>query len=73
MEIKGLVTSQKGTILADVGDGKYIAKAGTMELAVCSKVEEGYLVEKCVIAGWMMKTDKDFIDAVKSLKKEEIV
>ena len=72
MEIKGLVTSPKGSILADIGDGKYVAKVGTMDLAICSKVEEGYKVEKCILAGWMMKTDKDFINAVKAIKKEEI-
>lgn len=72
MKVIELVTSPKGTLLANVGNGKYVAKANTMELAICSKVKEGYKVEKCVMAGFMMREHKDFIDAVNNLTEEEI-
>ena len=72
MKVLELVTSPKGTLLANVGNGKYVAKANTMELAICSKVEEGYKVEKLVMAGFMMREHKDFIDAVNCLTKKEI-
>ena len=72
MNVLELVTSPKGTLLANVGNGKYIAKANAMELAICSKVKEGYKVEKCVMAGLMMREHKDFIIAVNSLTEKEI-
>ena len=72
MKVLELVTSPKGTLLANVGNGKYIAKANTMELAICSNVKEGYKVEKCVMAGLMMREHKDFISAVNRLTEKEI-
>ena len=72
MKIKKMVVSPKGAILADVGNGKYVAKANTMELAVCSKVKGGYKVEKLVLAGFMMKTDSDFTEAIEALKENEL-
>lgn len=72
MDIKKLVISPKGSVLADIGNGKYVAKANTMELAICHKVESGYMVDKCVLAGFMMRTDADFTTAVKNLKESEL-
>lgn len=72
MEIKKMVLSPKGAILADLGNGKYVAKANSMNLAICSKVKEGYKAEKIVLAGFMMKTDVDFTTAVKMLKENEL-
>lgn len=72
MDIKKMVVSPKGTILADLGNGKYVAKANSMELAICTKVKEGYKVEKSVLAGFMMRTDEDFTSAVKGLKASDL-
>ena len=72
MTIKQIVKSPKGAILADIGNGKYVAKANTMELAICTKVEEGYKVEKCVLAGFMMREMEDFVSAVENLKENEL-
>lgn len=72
MTIKQIVKSPKGAVLADLGNGKYVAKANTMELAICTKVAEGYKVEKCVLAGFMMREMEDFITAVENLKENEI-
>ena len=72
MKIKKLVTSPKGTLLADVGRGKYVAQANTIELAICTKVPEGYMVEKTVLAGFMMREHKDFVNAVENLKTSEL-
>ena len=72
MKVLELITSPKGTLLANIGNGKYVAKANTMELAICSKVKEGYKVEKCVMVGFMMREHKDFIDAVNCLTEKEI-
>lgn len=73
MEIKQFVKSPRGAILADVGKGLYIGKLNTMELAVCTRTDEGFKVEKTVLAGYMMREDKDFTSAVENLKEEEIL
>lgn len=72
MNIKGFVTSPKGSKLADLGNGKYIAQANTFELAVCTKVPEGYKVEKLVVGGMMMRNYEDFVSCVEMLKESDI-
>lgn len=72
MDIKKLVISPKGSVLADLGNGKYVARANTMELAICHKVESGYMVDKCVLAGFMMRDENDFVSAVQALKENEL-
>ena len=72
MKVKQFLTTPKGTLVADLGNGKYVAKANTMELAICTKVAEGYKVEKCVIAGFMMRDHDDFLDAIECLKESEL-
>ena len=72
MKVKQFLTTPKGTLVADLGNGKYVAKANTMELAICTKVAEGYKVEKCVIAGFMMRDHDDFLDASECLKESEL-
>ena len=72
MTIKQFVRSPKGAVLADLGNGKYVAKANTMELAICTKVDGGYKVEKCVLAGFMMREIEDFTTAVENLKESDL-
>ena len=68
MKIKRLITSEKGNLVADVGNGKYVAKANTMELAICKRVRGGFLVLETVMAGFMLREHGDFVNAVKALK-----
>ena len=72
MKAESYFLSEKGNLLADLGNGLFVGKANEMELAICRKGPTGYEITKTVIPGFMMKTNKDFHQAVKNLMPWEI-
>ena len=62
------VYNYKGHYCAELEDGRVVINNGSMELAVCEKVEQGLLVKTTgIIAGLMMKNEDDFRWAVEHL------
>jgi len=70
--IKKIFTSSRGTLLADIGNGLYVAKANTMELAICVKTFNGYKILKTVLAGFMIREQDNFVTAVQNLTCAEL-
>ena len=71
-KIQKLFFSEKGNLIADIGKGFYIGRLNSMELAICRKTKEGFLMHKQVVAGIMMRTDKDFRDAIHMLNDNDL-
>lgn len=72
MEIKE-ITNYKGHYCATLEDGRIVINNGSMELAVCEKVEQGLLVKTTgIVAGLMMRTEQDFRWAVEHFEEDKI-
>lgn len=55
------ISNYKGRFCAELANGKYVLNNGSMYLLLCEKVEEGMkVIESDIVAGKMMRTEKDF-------------
>lgn len=70
--IKKFILSKNGTLLADIGGGLFVAQNGSMELAVCKRIPDGYRVVRNLVGGKMMRAVQDFADNVGFIRPEEL-
>ena len=72
MKIKE-ISIYKDRYCAELTNGKYILSAGTIELLLCEKVEEGMKVIKSgIIGGIMMRNEDDFRWCVEHLDEASL-
>ena len=68
MQAQNYFISEKGNILADLGNELYVGRANDDELAICTKEPTGYRMIKKVAAGIKLNSNRDLMEAVKNLK-----
>jgi hypothetical protein len=74
MKILQLLPSpSKEHLLADIGNGRFVTRKNSMELAICEKNHDGSItVRKTVVAGMMMRTFGEFYRCVEMLNESQL-
>ena len=69
MKIKK-ITNYKGRFCAELENGKFVLKDGSMHLILCEKVAEGMKVlNSGIVGGIMMRTEEDFKWCVENMRE----